>query len=62
MGVLSREGWMVFSAYDTHMSQVFKDISYESQLSVSPGLSTPKISLIGHVGPNSQPQRATPAS
>jgi hypothetical protein len=42
---------MVLSTYDSHMSQVFKDISYESQLSVAPGISTSRYTLIGHVGP-----------
>jgi hypothetical protein len=47
---------MVFATYDYHMSLVFKDISYESQLSITPGISTPRCPLIGHVGP--QPQNA----
>jgi hypothetical protein len=40
---------MVFSTYDSHISQVFKDISYESQLSVTPGISTPRCTLIRQV-------------
>jgi hypothetical protein len=47
---------MGFSTYDSHMCLVVKDITYESQLYISPGISTPRCTLIGHVGP--QPQIA----
>ncbi len=53
---------MIFSTYDSHISQVFKDISYESQLYLSPGISTTRCTLIGHVGTNPQARRNSPAT
>jgi hypothetical protein len=50
---------MFFSTYDSHMTLVYKDISYESQLSISCGISMARCTLIGYVEPNPKMRRNT---